>query len=101
MNQQHIRVVDMLDQLGLYNANNPLVPVVAAATALFTEGAAIAASLREYLTQQVTGHTGFRGGAAERRQVCDALLDQVREISKIASTLNPDRLSRRCKVRGS
>ena len=90
MEIQQIRVGDMLDNIAEYNTKHPLTPPAAAATALFAEAAAVGTSLRDYAELQTTGHHGFLGKAATRRELADDLVHEMRSISRIGRTLNPD-----------
>jgi hypothetical protein len=70
-----------------YIAENALVPAVPRATALFTELGTIRTGMQADAALQATGLTGFRGGAAERKQAYFSLYDEMRVLNTIARSL--------------
>jgi hypothetical protein len=73
-----------------WGGDHPLLPLNPRVTALYTNIGASAAAIRSYSTDQDSGGAEFHAATRTRREIADALLVQMRPISKMAKELPRD-----------
>jgi hypothetical protein len=88
MNNIVKRQLDAFDRVVEFGANYPLIPAIAAVTALYTAVGNAAIAIRGHKGDQESGRGEFHGGTSTRGLMAERLLGEMRPINKIARALD-------------
>jgi hypothetical protein len=83
-----IRRLAAFDRIVDFGANHALTPANTAVTGLYTQIGTLATDLRGHAADQDGGRGEFLGGSANRLQVANSLLDQMRPINRITRSMD-------------